>query len=582
MRAVIARSDVVSAYGWGIDALWTGLMSGKTAVTAKNPFTGDKPGSPLGMVPDLTILPGQSRISVMLERLLFPLKGKLDPLTTLILATTVGEIEQIEQSVLQNNPQLAERASPQLLLQTIQQQLGLHGTAMVLSSACASSAAALSRAAAMIDQGTEAVLIVTADAVSEFVYAGFATLLSLCEASAKPFDADHCGLSLGDGAAWALVTREDSPLASVDSPIILGWSSTSDAIHMTAPDRAAGGLSRAITGACNMAQVDPKQIGLIAAHGTATVYNDTMEMQAFHNVVAHPTPTFSIKGGTGHTLAAAGLMQILVGCRAMELKVAPPTVGLVTPDAMAVGWVNSTSVPLGDHTILLSTNSGFGGVNTAVVLAHANRPGRKAGDHAANRAASRIDARRSGPDYQEPTTMVRATFSKDACNIEGPHGVTRLESPKLSSTKEIIDLIGISPKYLPRMTDDARGILIVASLAMRAAGWGDKSKIGIIGTGFEGWLSANENYFRDYIAQGRSMGRASLFIYTLPTSALSETAIALSMRGPTLHVHGITHACDVARLIVATGEADGMLCLFNTPGELACLAIGLAAASTNL
>src|SRR5882757_5955006 len=114
----------------------------------------------------------------------------------------------------------------------------------------------------MVEDGTESVLIVTADAVSEFVYAGFSTLLSLCETSAKPFDASHCGLSLGEGAAWALITPEDSPRTIKDSPIILGWSTTADAIHMTAPDRTAGGLSRASTAACGMAMIEPNQVGL--------------------------------------------------------------------------------------------------------------------------------------------------------------------------------------------------------------------------------------------------------------------------------------------------------------------------------
>jgi 3-oxoacyl-[acyl-carrier-protein] synthase II len=137
---------------------------------------------------------------------------------------------------------------------------------------------------------------------------------------------------------------------------------------MTAPDRNAGGLSRAIGKALAMARCGGGEIGLIAAHGTGTVYSDAMEMVAFRRLVEQPRPVFSVKGAIGHTLAAAGLVQILVAGRAMERKLAPPTVGLAKPDDAAVGWATKDAVALGSGWLALSTNSGFGGVNTAVVL----------------------------------------------------------------------------------------------------------------------------------------------------------------------------------------------------------------------
>ena len=131
---------------------------------------------------------------------------------------------------------------------------------------------------------------------------------------------------------WALVSRSGEGMP------ILGWGNTTDAVHMTAPDRNAGGLSRAIAKTLAMSSRSPNEIGLIAAHGTGTIYSDAMEMAAFREKFAAPRPVFSVKGGVGHTLAAAGLVQILVAGRAISRGQAPPTVGLANVDESAAGW----------------------------------------------------------------------------------------------------------------------------------------------------------------------------------------------------------------------------------------------------
>jgi 3-oxoacyl-[acyl-carrier-protein] synthase II len=370
MNAVIVQSDVATAYGWGLDALWTGLLSGATAVHstarfAERGFVSDQ----AAMIPDLHVAPDESRVMAMLRRLLAPLIGKIDPLTPVILATTVGEIEYVEQAILNGRPDLAVQSQPQALLERIKGMLGLRGTGMIISSACASSATALTRAASLIRGGVhKEILVVTCDALSEFVYSGFSTLLSLCEGPARPFDAHRDGLTLGEAAAWALLASEDQPPEQNPTVSILGWGNTTDAVHMTAPDRNADGLSRAIAKACAMAGRSAAQIEFIAAHGTATLYSDAMELCAFSSAMTEPRPIFSIKGGIGHTLAAAGLAQILVAGRAMSLGVVPPTVGLTAPDPAAAGWAHTTPVHIGSASLALSTNSGFGGVNTALLL----------------------------------------------------------------------------------------------------------------------------------------------------------------------------------------------------------------------
>jgi 3-oxoacyl-[acyl-carrier-protein] synthase II len=364
----ITQSDVVTAYGWGIESLWNGLLSGKTAIQstqqfAERNFVSDQ----AAFVPNLEVDNGGSRVRAMLDRLCRPLVDTLDPATALILTTTVGEIEHIERAVLCNDDQTAQLAQPVHLLEHLRRMLRLTGPAMVLSSACASSAVALSRAASMVRHGeAPSVLVVACDAVSEFVYSGFSTLMSLAEQPAQPFDAERAGLTLGEAATWALVSSTST--SNENAVKLLGWGSTTDAVHMTAPDRYAGGLTRAIEKACAMAMRSKSDVAFVAAHGTATVYSDAMELLAFRSAFVSPRPIFSIKGGIGHTLAAAGLAQILVAGRALALGRVPPTVGLQRKDDNAIGWAHDRTIGLPGARIALSTNSGFGGVNTAILL----------------------------------------------------------------------------------------------------------------------------------------------------------------------------------------------------------------------
>ena len=371
MKVALGPADVVTAYGWGLEALWSGLMSGGTAIAPVGWLT--ERGFPTHIaaeVPGLKPAAGESRVWAMLRQLLAPLAGTLDERMPVILATTVGEIECVERAVLEGRAELAAGASPMELLARIKNLLGLRGRGVVVSAACASSAAALTQAAAMVRRGeARRVLVVTCDAVSEFVYSGFTSLLSLAERPAAPFDADRAGLTLGEAAAWTLVSTEEEETEA--TAVIAGWGNTSDAFHMTAPDAEGRGLARAIAKACAMSGRGAGEIDLIAAHGTATVFSDAMEMAAFRASLPRPVPMFSVKGGVGHTLGAAGLVQILVAVRALAEGVVPPTVGLRLAEDAAEGWVRGQAVRLaaaGGRRLALSTNSGFGGVNTAILL----------------------------------------------------------------------------------------------------------------------------------------------------------------------------------------------------------------------
>ena len=148
---------------------------------------------------------------------------------------------------------------------------------------------------------------------------------------------------------------------------ILGWGMAGDANHITAPSREAEGLILAVQQSLAKSQLSADDMAAISAHGTGSIYNDAMELTACEKLFATPRPLHSVKGATGHTMGASGAIETSLGLKSLHENQIPPTVGLVTPDPRAVGWVSNQAQALsGDY--LLNTNSGFGGINAALVL----------------------------------------------------------------------------------------------------------------------------------------------------------------------------------------------------------------------
>jgi 3-oxoacyl-[acyl-carrier-protein] synthase II len=143
---------------------------------------------------------------------------------------------------------------------------------------------------------------------------------------------------------------------------------------MTGPDREGRGAARALRAALQDAGLSPSQIDFVSAHGTATIFNDQMEGRALASVFADSLATLpvqSAKGALGHSMGAAAALEAVLCVRALEAQRVPATVGLSTPDpAIPLRLVHGESMALSLRHIL-STASGFGGLNAAVVFSAA-------------------------------------------------------------------------------------------------------------------------------------------------------------------------------------------------------------------
>jgi 3-oxoacyl-[acyl-carrier-protein] synthase II len=367
---LVARTAVVTGLGPDLETTWKKLLAGESAVRPVERFpTGRYTARNASCVDGLESPGGRSLLYPLLERLLDGF-GPVPPDCRLVTATTKGCIDALER-VCRGLPGEAADIPISAPLAWLAAKLRLRRPGVNINDACASSSVAAAHAASMIASGAaDCVLVVCMDLVSEFVFSGFSALQALDPAGSRPFDRNRNGLSLGEGAAALLMMSGERALREGVSPVgsVAGWGVANDATHVTAPARDGCGLAQAVRLALAKAGIGPDDVGAVNAHGTGTVYNDRMELTAFEAVFGdRPFPLNSIKGAIGHTLGATGGIEAALALRSLNDRALPPTAGFREPEEGCRPSVSALPQPIGGRC-LLSTNSGFGGVNAALIL----------------------------------------------------------------------------------------------------------------------------------------------------------------------------------------------------------------------
>lgn len=243
--------------------------------------------------------------------------------------------------------------------------LKLEGPAFTLSTACSSSARAIISGRRLIDAGLADIAIVGgADTLSRMPVNGFHSLESLSTTLCEPFGRDRRGITIGEGAALMILTREPQSVA------LLGTGESSDAYHISAPHPQGEGAIRAITQALNEAGMKPDEIGYINLHGTATPLNDQIESQVVHDLFGEAVPCSSTKHLTGHTLGAAGITEAalswLLLTRDLPLPAQDFTRYAPDPSLPPCGVLHHP-VAL-EKPVILSNSFAFGGNNASILL----------------------------------------------------------------------------------------------------------------------------------------------------------------------------------------------------------------------
>jgi 3-oxoacyl-(acyl-carrier-protein) synthase len=357
MTIIVTEMRAITALG-DLDTTWDSLCAGRSGLEP----LGEEPleNFRVGQVGGLHRTLGSWARLKDLTSLLEPGSLALPPGTDLIVATTKGAPDEMFVN------EEAWSGQPWNLADELAEIFNISGERLTISAACASSTLAIINACQRLAaRQSRAVLVIGVDLISRFVLAGFAGLKAISPDTCRPFDKKRTGLSLGEGAGLMLLTSDEfareEKLAAIAE--ISGWGSACDANHITAPCRKASGLIETIKQCVDTAG----EIGGVNAHGTGTVFNDSMELTAFKNIWTKPPPCHSVKGAIGHCLGAAGVIEAAISIKSLQSGKIPPTIGLREAEDDFAMLQGEKSQELRGPSIL-TCNSGFGGINAGVVF----------------------------------------------------------------------------------------------------------------------------------------------------------------------------------------------------------------------
>ena len=246
----------------------------------------------------------------------------------------------------------------------VRSSLGLAGPAFVVSTACSSGAKVFGAAARLMALGLiDAAVVGGIDSLCLTTLYGFNSLELLSSDICRPWDAQRRGLSVGEGAAFALLERD----AAEPRAWLLGVGESSDGHHMSSPHPEGAGAADAMRAALAQAGLAAAEVGYINLHGTATPNNDGAEDLAVCTVFGRDTPCSSTKGATGHTLGAAGGVEAAIVMLALQHGFMPGGLNRLEPDPALHGHYLDASRAAA-LKVVASNSFGFGGSNACLVF----------------------------------------------------------------------------------------------------------------------------------------------------------------------------------------------------------------------
>ncbi|WP_221563821.1 beta-ketoacyl-ACP synthase II [Alkalihalobacillus sp. TS-13] len=258
--------------------------------------------------------------------------------------------------------------------------LGAKGINSCTVTACASGANSIGDAFKAIQRGDADVMITggTEAPITNMALAGFSSAKALSfntdpSSASRPFDANRDGFVMGEGAGILVLESLESAQkrgARIYAEIV-GYGSTGDAYHITAPAPGGEGGVRAMNIALKDAGMSPSEVDYLNAHGTSTDFNDKYETMAIKSVFgdhAQKLAISSTKSMTGHLLGAAGGLEAVLSIKSIENNIMPPTINYETPDPECdLDYIPNEARKAEVNTVM-SNSLGFGGHNVALLF----------------------------------------------------------------------------------------------------------------------------------------------------------------------------------------------------------------------
>ncbi|MEW6661266.1 MAG: beta-ketoacyl-ACP synthase II [Bacillota bacterium] len=405
-RVVITGIGVIAPNGTGKEAYWQALLEGKSGIGPVTRFkTDDFPTKIAGEIRDFD--PGNfldrkeakrmdrfTQFAVAGTKLAIEDAGlnlqliNLDRLAV-VFGTGIGGMETLEDQtrvLTERGPgrvspffvpmMIANMAAGQISITT-----GAKGPNFTIINACATGTNAVGEAYKLLQRGdADAVITGGSEAsVTPLAFAGFCSMKAMSTRNdeparaSRPFDKDRDGFVLSEGVGVLLLeTLEHAQNRGAHIYAeVAGYGSSADAFHITAPVPGGDGAAASMLSALNDARLRPEEVDYINAHGTSTDLNDKFETLAIKKVFgakAYEIPISSTKSMTGHLLGAAGAVELIACCMAIEQGIIPPTINYETPDPDCdLDFVPNVArqQPV---SVALSNSFGFGGHNATIIV----------------------------------------------------------------------------------------------------------------------------------------------------------------------------------------------------------------------
>ena len=415
--------------------------------------------------------------------------------TILIVSTTKGN---------------TDLTSPADSAQRIGVALGIKTEPVVVCNACISGLAAVILAQRLLESGAYDYAVVSgADRQGRFIISGFQSLKALSEDECRPFDIERVGLNLGEAAATMVMSRER---CDKNSWGIVAGSIRNDAYHVSAPSRNGEGLYRALRKVAE--GKDLSRLAFVNAHGTATMFNDQMESVALDRMGLTTLPVNALKGYYGHTMGAAGLLELILSMQATDYGRIVGTRGF---EELGVSGKIRVSAEWGttDKRDFIKILSGFGGCNAAVWMSK---------DGEADKAHYQSHFVRT--HHVLITTQGVRLDGKDIM-VEGI-GADIL-------TYIYKTMIGGYAKFY-KMDRLSRLGFIASELLLQAEGeprYGECEDRAVILFNHSSSVDSDRKYMESIDTEGEYFPSPSVFVYTLPNIVTGEIAMRNGYHGET-------------------------------------------------
>lgn len=577
MRVALTGTGMVCAVGRSVAEAWPRIVRGERGIGPVTLF--DVTGQRASIAAEVKRLvpphvdsgaPWSRSDAMALEAVREALtEAGIDPRTRrvgVIVGGTTGGMFETEGLLARMHANAAERVpNPEMLAHPLSatadrlnQALGPFARMRTVCSACSSGANAFAIGAAWLRLGVvDAVVVGGTDGLCRLTYTGFNALGAVDPNPARPFDANRRGLTLGEGAGFAVLERPDvaEKRGAKWEVELVGVGITSEAHHITNPSEDGTLAGHAIELALKSAGLKPERVDYVNAHGTATPLNDAMESRALARALGESVSrayVSSTKGVMGHTLGAAGAIEAIIAALTIRDRRVPPTAGLEEIDEKCA---HLRHVPAGgaeaEINVALSNSFGFGGVDTVLALARRG-----------------VVREADGERRRVYVTGIGSASAAGA--LRGQDNAKLVEGPPGEKSEPIV---GLDPARARRLDRAARLGTVAAQLA------GANGHDGVImGTSY-GDADGSASFLAKILEKGPRLAPPAEFPNLVPSSPTGHVSIYLNLHGPAFAVPDLATSGESAVAsafeFIATGESDAIVAgSIEGPSEIAanCLA----------